>query len=480
MTGINTNQPDSTDNSQIENITTTNNTQQTENNTQQVGTHEGRKIIYDSKGDFQSKEQGIFDHTMNYSDIDSGEVKLDLSQMNFKLVSKQTLTEQGIVFDPKLFKKDIEITRVVKNKLELLTDVDKLNSNQKGFFVWFIAHNKEALQKIAQECGQPVYLRREVSGLPLNLRILPNGQILVELKKIGKWEPVCFGETFKKLYECIDYDSGKLYLSGSMKCKESNIKMINSEINYAQQMLGITNTAQIISISKYESKPLYDPKEEKVYVEWKIHFVVEYYPKGDLEKNITELSPQEKLKITDGAINGLKGIHGEKLLHLDIKLGNIFLDEECNSYIGDFGSVQEFGNYRPMVVNYTHIHPQFFKLLLVTTSIDTLVDALKENCGAGERFDIYSLGLVLAQLEKGEKGLPWDTLVNNFNQNKKQGVMYKEDVDDIIQQMEQFYDTFPQDTDFQKFIKMLINPDFNALPSSMEDVATLYQNMVKK
>ncbi len=36
---------------------------------------------------------------------------------------------------------------------------------------------------------------------------------------------------------------------------------------------------------------------------------------------------------------GLKKLKEKRIVHRDIKLGNIFIDDNCEAYIGDFGKV---------------------------------------------------------------------------------------------------------------------------------------------
>jgi polo-like kinase 1 len=38
-----------------------------------------------------------------------------------------------------------------------------------------------------------------------------------------------------------------------------------------------------------------------------------------------------------GIINGVKYIHSKHIIHRDLKLGNIFIDDKLNIKIGDFG-----------------------------------------------------------------------------------------------------------------------------------------------
>lgn len=38
-----------------------------------------------------------------------------------------------------------------------------------------------------------------------------------------------------------------------------------------------------------------------------------------------------------GIVNGVKYIHSQKIIHRDLKLGNIFIDGRFNVKIGDFG-----------------------------------------------------------------------------------------------------------------------------------------------
>lgn len=69
------------------------------------------------------------------------------------------------------------------------------------------------------------------------------------------------------------------------------------------------------------------------------HIYQKYYPHGDLLHNLVRLQGKEgKIKkIILGALRGLSHLAREKIAHLDIKAENIFLDQEDEPFIGDFG-----------------------------------------------------------------------------------------------------------------------------------------------
>jgi serine/threonine protein kinase len=55
--------------------------------------------------------------------------------------------------------------------------------------------------------------------------------------------------------------------------------------------------------------------------------------------------PLDHLSIVFNQIElALRSLHSVSLVHCDVKPPNLFLDNECNTYLGDFGSMTDIGD----------------------------------------------------------------------------------------------------------------------------------------
>lgn len=65
-----------------------------------------------------------------------------------------------------------------------------------------------------------------------------------------------------------------------------------------------------------------------------------YYSKGDLEEYLLshDLNFEKKIKIFLDILEGMRAIHQTFIIHRDIKLKNIFVDDQENCVIGDLGA----------------------------------------------------------------------------------------------------------------------------------------------
>lgn len=71
-----------------------------------------------------------------------------------------------------------------------------------------------------------------------------------------------------------------------------------------------------------------------------IFVVMEYFPtdlKKLIESDLRYLSHKKLIKIMHGALNAMNFIHQCNVVHRDIKPANIFLTEDLDVKIGDFG-----------------------------------------------------------------------------------------------------------------------------------------------
>ncbi|PIA61819.1 hypothetical protein AQUCO_00200071v1 [Aquilegia coerulea] len=135
--------------------------------------------------------------------------------------------------------------------------------------------------------------------------------------------------------------------------------------------------------------------------------VYEYIPNRSLQENLfsrhnnRELSWKERYNIILGTAEGLAYLHEEsklRIIHRDIKLSNILLDENFTAKIADFGLVRLFPE------NMSHIS---------TAIAGTLGYMAPEYVVRGkltEKADVYSFGVLVIEVVSGRKN-------NSFSQD---------------------------------------------------------------
>ncbi len=117
-----------------------------------------------------------------------------------------------------------------------------------------------------------------------------------------------------------------------------------------------------------------------------------FYPAGDLKSNLENLNFFNKLKIAHAILCGLYHLHVDlKIFHSDLKLANIFLGDDGQAVIGDFGfacdlSVKEDCFFK--TGDSAYMAPEIKVKIKMGDPIDESILAC----------DIYSMGLLLNQL----------------------------------------------------------------------------------
>uniref|UniRef100_A0A8I7BK89 non-specific serine/threonine protein kinase n=1 Tax=Hordeum vulgare subsp. vulgare TaxID=112509 RepID=A0A8I7BK89_HORVV len=124
----------------------------------------------------------------------------------------------------------------------------------------------------------------------------------------------------------------------------------------------------------------------------------EYLRKGSLDNYIKdslgELKWRKRYHIIKGICDGLNYLHENYILHLDLKPGNILLDDDMMPKITDFGSSRclEKGQTR-----------------VITKHVAGTIGYLAPECYRSEitithKVDLYSLGVIIMELLTGKKG----------------------------------------------------------------------------
>ena len=392
---------------------------------------------------------------IEFSDDEEEEPKLIEPRESWAKAKREDLMMKGISFDESRFPfNEVAVTEKAKDLGKIMP---KLEYRDMLLMSGFIHENKEKLINLAKELHpNGLYLRREVSGLPLSLLITPEGQCIWATKTKAIYGKV-MGDSFKKVHKCIDHDNLNFYIMGTMSIDKSNKIKSNTairELNAGEAMKNLPNVAQVIHSMNYEAKSGRALPE-------KIQILMEYYPKGDLKEMIgtNALLEDKKEKITESLLNGVLAIHDEGWIHGDFKPGNIFFDDNLEPHIGDFGFTHPKSEVAESGLT-VYFHPDFY----LSSGENRLVQQ--------EKADMFALGLTLAQMELDLDALPWDN--KDFNFLTHQAATFNSPAlkgrvkDQLADGLNKLYQNFPEKTVTQKLIKKLINPNLSEIPTAAE------------
>jgi serine/threonine protein kinase len=377
-------------------------------------------------------------------------------------LQRQSLQNAGINFD-------INSTCVDQTVQQKSTDLEKLmcklNNVQILTMTAFIEQNRDKLKALAQENPNGLYIRREVSELPLSLLITPTGRFIWETKRKGSCE-ASMGDNFKVLYKCVEHDQQKVYVSGSMAMDAAfpyRKAVAMREVVGSLALQGLPHVAQVVHVMSYLSKPA----KAKTHEAAKIKIITEYYSEGDLRrvfKNHSALLMQKLEQIISMLIEGIAAIHTAGWIHGDLKPENIFFDEHLDPYIGDFGCVHKQSEscetgYIP------YFHPDFYRLVATRTLLEQQDQAVIQ-----QKQDLFALGLILAQIVL-KRPIPFCSVgeVTHILSStqlpfQKKWVMVMESLKKNLT----VCDKIPAQTLAQKFIKRLVTPQLSQVPTASQ------------
>jgi len=149
--------------------------------------------------------------------------------------------------------------------------------------------------------------------------------------------------------------------------------------------------------------------------------------------------------ISKPILEALLYLRRNKLMHLDIKKGNIVLDSELNPKIIGFSNVFSYEHYKPNDI---------IKLPLVGTGMYMAPEILNEKefeIKYGDKIDIYSLGVTLYNLAFGY--YPYD--LNNVRGDDFKGIKEKLNKENL-----EFPDDYNISKMFINFLKNVLEKDY--------------------
>ncbi len=207
------------------------------------------------------------------------------------------------------------------------------------------------------------------------------------------------GQVFKALHRRLDRFAAIKILSDSALHDRRSIERFHQEVRTAAQ---ITHPNIVIT---------YDASEQNG-----IHYLVMEYVDGQdvatvLEKNGT-LSVSQAIDVILQTARGLAYAHSRRIIHRDIKPGNLLLDHQGNVKILDMGLARITSEKLPLA---TTAAERLTNAGQVMGTLDFMPPEQAENAQqADERSDIYSLGCTLYLLLVGRVPYPAESFVESI------------------------------------------------------------------
>jgi DNA-binding response OmpR family regulator len=123
------------------------------------------------------------------------------------------------------------------------------------------------------------------------------------------------------------------------------------------------------------------------------YLAMEYFPNGDLKSRLQKpLSPRQALRYLQKLATALQPVHQARMMHLDIKPGNVMLRKDDSVVLIDFGLVKHIGTLaRSTLLGVRRGSPYYMSPEQV------------QGLPLDPRSDIYSLGVLLFEMLSGRR-----------------------------------------------------------------------------
>ncbi|KAJ6229656.1 serine-threonine protein kinase [Anaeramoeba flamelloides] len=298
----------------------------------------------------------------------------------FKIISKDYLDnyihEGGMIIQARFIEMDVPIKIIDQSNGIYLCKYTAAQSGQYTIELTVPSENKTILTRLIR-----------VRILPTNTQINES-----EIQNI---------ELLKKKNENIQIQIEKAFWGGRSiiikRVNQENFKIFQSEIS----TLSIMNHPNIVKLlGMFES----DKNGRKEYC------IVTEYIKGynlreylENEKFESQQSIKDKLLIVKQIVYALCYLHESGIIHRNLKPTNIFLDEDLNIKITDFGFSKNFqiGDKSASLTENTNL----------IGTLEYLAPETKKFNKYSEKTDVYTFGTILYQLLTGER--PIETLISS-------------------------------------------------------------------
>lgn len=265
-------------------------------------------------------------------------------------------------------------------------------------------------------------------------------------------------------YEIIEF-RGKGSFGTVYKCRKDNciyaMKIFARDYVFAEFAKGVHNriTREIEALKKVHGKYVAGYIDDGIFTDngWEYIYVIMDFVEGrDLAKAMKSraFNVDEALKIFDQILSGIESIHQQKLVHRDLKPANIYILDNGDIKILDFGLSK--------LIDYTSITNTGDQL---GTPLYMSPEQISDSKNIDYRSDYYALGVILFEMLTGNS--PYGTI------SSREELYYKIKMEPPIS-VRFFIPTI--DNNIDNLLLELLRKENYKRPNTIEDIRRYIQN----
>ena len=242
--------------------------------------------------------------------------------------------------------------------------------------------------QLEAENAEPRRYKRKETGAPWSVQVTPGGTPYMH-HHISIVPPKQRG-AFKKDKLALHPVHGIVAKLATKMLKSDSVKIAKNEEKFLKfcsenKLPHVVETYDVIWVTVEKEIVDFWWGARTVQIQKQIIYQ-KYYAHGELRNSLPRLinHPDQVKRILLGVLEGLAALHAKKIVHCDIKAGNIFLDENDEPFIGDMGCACDEEEVIGIRGTPMYIDPNL----------------LTENSKATSSYDIWSFGIMMYGLLK--------------------------------------------------------------------------------